>query len=86
MTAIPWVVVAVGAIYTLHRLAGWMEARGWIYYQKKRNSSGALGSAFLEIQSMLEPSKRHVLKEQRKESVEEADSGDPPAAGADEQR
>jgi len=54
-----------------------MEAKGWIYYQKKRGSSGALSSAALELQSMLEPSKRYVLEERRREDIEEPASGDP---------
>jgi hypothetical protein len=58
-----------------------MEDRGWIYYRKKRGSSGTLGSAFLEVQSILEPGKRYVLEEKRKEDVDDEESGDPPAGG-----
>jgi hypothetical protein len=70
--------VAAGAVYGLHRLALWMEARGWISYRKKHGSSGGLGTAFLEVQSLLEPSTRHVLELRRNEDFEDEDSGDPP--------
>lgn len=73
-----WVVLVVVGTYLLHRVALRMEAKGWIYYQKKRGSSGALSSAALELQSMLEPSKRYVLEERRREDIEEPASGDPP--------
>ena len=73
-----WVVLVVVGTYLLHRVALRMEAKGWIYYQKKRGSSGTLSSAALELQSMLEPSKRYVLEERRREDIEEPASGDPP--------
>lgn len=72
---------AVPALYALHRLGLWMEARGWIYYRRKRGGSGSLGAAFLEVQSMLEPSKKHVLEISRKDESEDDDSGDPPEPG-----
>ena len=81
MTSLAWVVLVAAGMYAFHRVALRMEARGWIYYQKKRGSSGALSSAALEVQSMFEPSTRYVLKERRKEDIEEQESGDPPAPG-----
>ena len=84
MTAIVWAAVAAGTVYGLHRLGLWMEARGWIYYRKKHGSSSGLGTAFLEIQSLFEPSKRHVLEVRRNEDSEDEDSGDPPKPGLDE--
>ena len=72
------VVLGVCVLYCLHRLAVWAEERGWIYYLKKRGSSGALSSAALEVQSLFEPSKRYVLEEKRRDQVEDEESGDPP--------
>ena len=69
------------AIYGLHRLALWMEARGWIYYKHKHGSSGSLGAAFLEVQSLLEPSKKHVLEISQRDESEEDDAGGPPMSG-----
>lgn len=83
MTSIAWGAFVAAGMYSLHRVALRMEARGWIYYQKKRGSSGTLSSAALETQSMFEPSKRYVLEERRREDAEERESGDPPAPGTD---
>lgn len=82
MTTIAWVGVAGAILYALHRLGLWMEARGWIYYRDKRASGGAMGSAFLELQSMLEPGARHVLEIRQNEKAEDTESGDPPEAAA----
>ncbi len=75
------VVIAAVALFALHRLASWMEAQGWLYYRRKQPSSSALGNAFLEVQSLLEPSKRQVLEVRRQQRVEPSDPGDPPDAG-----
>jgi hypothetical protein len=77
-----WVYGLVGvlAIFAVHRFACWAEDRGWIYYRKKSGRPGTTASAFLEIQSMMEPSKKHVLEVMREDEDKDAqdDSGDPP--------
>ncbi len=83
VTLLAWIVGALVALYGLHRLALWAERHGWIYYRKRRGTSGALGSAALEIHAMLEPSKRYVLEERRRDDTEDEESGDPPEPGAD---
>ena len=70
-----------GGCYGLHKTAEWAERRGWIYYRKMRGNSGALGNAFLEVQSVIEPSVRHVLEERVKDDREDDENGDPPDAG-----
>lgn len=76
------VLTVIAALYAAHRLALWAEARGVLYYSRRRGSSGALGNAFLEVHALLEPSRRHVL-EQRVDARREApDPADPPDAGA----
>jgi hypothetical protein len=60
-----WIVVGIAGVYGVDRLACWMEGRGWIYWRKKHGSSGTLGAAFLEVQAIFEPSKRHVIEAQR---------------------
>jgi hypothetical protein len=67
-----WIAALALALFGLHRLALWMESRGWIYYLKKRASGGALGSAFLEIQQLMQPEKKHVL-EMKQESRAQRD-------------
>ena len=76
-----WALIAAGGFYGIHRACLAMEARGWIYYVHKRGSSGTLGSAFLEVQSLFEPANRHVLEIRRKEDAEDEASGDPPDPG-----
>jgi hypothetical protein len=69
---------AIAALYGAHRLAVWAEGRGYIHYRRGRGSSGSVGSAFLEVQALLEPSRRHVLEARVREDVEDEQSGDPP--------
>lgn len=70
--------LGAAALFVLDRLGLWMEARGWIYYRKKKPSATDLGNAFLELQSMLEPGKRNVVVVRTEEVVEDEDEGDPP--------
>ena len=68
----------LGGLYCLHRIALWAEQRGWVYYRDRRGS-GTLGNAFLEVQAIIEPSKRYVLEERLEDEHETQESGDPPA-------
>ena len=71
----------LAAVYGLHRCATWAECRGWIYYRRKRGSSGTLSNAVLEVHSLFDPSKQYILEEKRRDQVEDGESGDPPARG-----
>ena len=75
MTLLPWMALAVAVLYPLHLLATYAEKRGWIYYRKKHGSV-TVGSAFLEIQALMEPSKRHVLEQRRRDDFDNQESGD----------
>jgi len=49
------------------RLLLWMEWHGWIDYRRTypgRMNTGQIGPAFLAIQGLLEPEKRHAAEEQ----------------------
>jgi hypothetical protein len=70
-------------VYGLHRVALWAENRGWIYYKRRKPTTFVLGSAFLEVQSLLEPEKKHLAEAQKAERIEEDDQGEPPEVGAD---
>jgi hypothetical protein len=67
----------VAALFILDRLLLKAEERGWIYYRKKRASPGTRASAALELQSLLEPDRKHVAESVRHEKEEEDDSGEP---------
>jgi hypothetical protein len=71
------IAIIIGSVI-LHLTALWMERKGWIYYKHNKPSGSRLGTAFLEIQSILEPDKKHMieLKSEMKKAVEE--SGDEP--------
>lgn len=80
-TGLKWVLIVLGAaavLAALDRLLQAAEARGFIYYRRKRASPGSLGSAMMEIQSHLQPSARHAVEEQRRVTKEADESGDPP--------
>ncbi len=67
-------ILAAGTL--LHFLFLWMEGKGWIYYKRNKPSRTALGNAFLEVQSILEPGKRHLAEIRKDERRDVAGSGD----------
>ena len=70
--------VALGA-FLVDRLLLWMEWRGWIDYRRTypgRISSGQVGPAFLAIQGLLEPDKKHAAEEQKRLRTERDATGD----------
>ena len=85
MTFLIWGIVIAIALYGLHRLALWAEDRGYIYYLEKQQSPGTLGNAFLETQALIEPNKKAMVEALRDEHEEQADSGDPPQVGEEEE-
>jgi hypothetical protein len=82
MKIIFWIVGIGIALFLLDKALLRMESRGWIYYRRKAPTRSSLGNAFLEIQSLLEPSKKAMVEVLKEEKKEQADSGDPPEAGA----
>jgi hypothetical protein len=67
MTFILAVAGLVLAGFLIDRLLLWMEWRGWIDYRRTypgRIDPGQVGPAFLAIQGLLEPDKRHAAEEQ----------------------
>jgi O-acetyl-ADP-ribose deacetylase (regulator of RNase III) len=73
-----FVAAAALALYGLHRLALWMEARGWLYYINSNPSTSTLSQAFLEVQSIMDPGKKIVLETMREDASDEAEFGGPP--------
>jgi hypothetical protein len=73
-----WGIIVIGAVYCIHRISIWAGQRGWIYYRGKGGSSGTLGNAFLELQTIFEPSKRHVIEERVIKHGDVQTSGDKP--------
>ncbi|HSL22796.1 MAG TPA: hypothetical protein VK886_14795 [Vicinamibacterales bacterium] len=81
MAVYAWLIVPVLAValFGVHRLALWMEGRGWIHYRHR--GSAAIGGAMLEIQSFYRPSVEHVIELREDESSEQDYAGDPPEPG-----
>jgi len=69
---------AAAGLILLDRLLLALERRGWIYWRRSRGSIGSLGNAMLDVQKILEPSKRHVVEERRRSPDERPEDGDPP--------
>ncbi|MCH8166105.1 MAG: hypothetical protein IH889_10900 [Planctomycetes bacterium] len=65
--------IAVGLL-CLDRLCLYLERHGWIYYRRTKPTGGAVGSMFLEIQSFIEPSTKHVIEHRKEEEQMEAKS------------
>jgi hypothetical protein len=82
MKIILWIAGVGIVLFLLDKALLKAEARGWIYYRRRKPSSGALGNAFLEIQSLIEPSKKAMVEVLKEEKKEQAESGDPPEAGS----
>jgi hypothetical protein len=76
--------VAVAALYGLDRLGLWAERRGWIYYRHRKASPGSVGTALLQVHSLMEPQQRHVLEARLDEEVDLPGAGAPP--GPDRRR
>jgi hypothetical protein len=70
------IVIGLAALYGLHRLALWLEDRGWLFYKHKKPSSSAV-SCFVALQQALEPPIQHVLyvTEQKRRHTEQGEPG-----------
>lgn len=75
------VVVAGVVVFAGHRLLLWMELKGWVYYRKSGNHSGALGNAFMAVHSILDPESGRAAEHRIHEEKEESESGEPPIPG-----
>jgi len=75
--------VALGA-FLVDRLLLWMERRGWVDYRRTypgRMNPGQVGPAFLAIQGLLEPDKKHAADEQTRLRTERDATGDGDGSG-----
>lgn len=81
ITVAAWVAGAAAGLYGLHRLALWMERRGWIFYKHTRASSTSRSNAFMQVQAMFEPRAEYIVEGRRSDEIraaEDADAGGPP--------
>lgn len=80
MRLVAIVLLAAVALAVADRLLLAAEARGWIYYRKKKASPGTRSAAALELQALMEPGRKHVVESVRDEQSERDESGEPPTA------
>jgi hypothetical protein len=81
LSMIGWGVLVGLLLVGLDRLARWMEDRGWIYYRKSGGNSTRMGNAFLELQSMFEPGRKHVIVARQEARKKTDDSGESSTTG-----
>lgn len=66
-----FILFGCAVLYALHKIALWMERRGWIFYKQTRATSGAasaaLGNAMQDLNAFAEPQARYAIEEQRSE-------------------
>lgn len=79
-----WVACGIAFLLLLDRLFLYMEGRGWIYYRKKKPGSSALSNACLEVQQLLEPSRKYVVQVKRDERRQLQETGELPPPDRDQ--
>ena len=84
MTALTVLAALAVVAVLVDRLLLWMERRGWIDYRMTNPghiNPGQIGPAFLAIQGLLEPEKRHAAEEQTALRTSRDDRGCSPGQG-----
>ncbi len=74
--ALLYIAIAAAVLLALHLLAIGAESRGWIYYRKGRGRNWGVSAAAQELQSLLQPSARHVVEQAQEEELLREESGD----------
>ena len=69
------ILLGVAAVFLLLLLA----VRSMLRDRRHRGTSGALASAVLEVESLLDSSKRHVKEAVQSEQEDDDEDGDPPS-------
>jgi hypothetical protein len=69
-----WVVAVPAALFALHRLFLWMEARDWIYYRRKPRGGG-WADVFLNANA-LDPGRQYIIDAREELVSEERGVGD----------
>ena len=60
MIAFPAAVLII--VLVLKKVLQWLDDRGYIFYTGDPSTYGSLGSAFLELQKIVEPRSQYVLE------------------------
>lgn len=77
----PWLAIGivVGIVLAFDQAMLWAERHGWVYWRHNKASRTSVGSAMLEVQSILEPDKEHVVEERARQrgDIQQAGDDDP---------
>jgi hypothetical protein len=75
-----WLLGAVVLAAVLDRVALWAEARGWIYWRRRRASGGGAGAVLGEVLNLFQPTRQHVVEEQERQrlTIAQKEAGEPP--------
>jgi hypothetical protein len=76
-----WIVGVVLGLFLTDRFFLWMEGRGWMYWRKTKASPRSVGAALMEIHACLEPGKRIVVEELKREAEDEDGEAGPKDPG-----
>jgi hypothetical protein len=82
-SVITWILAGAAGLlglYSLHRLALWLEREGWIRYWKNPPRAEGGGALLGELQKIYEPQTRHVFEMKEKaRPLKEDESGEDPS-------
>ena len=79
-----WVALAVVVALVMDRVLLAAERRGWIYYRKRKPTSGsASAAAFGPMAELFQPGQQVVVQERQRQqnTRRSADGGEPPQPG-----
>lgn len=74
MEILLWILFGFGVVYALDQLGLWMEAKGWLYYRKKRRTGSASG--IFTGGDVFDPGTRHLETALEEHVLEDEDDGD----------
>ena len=69
MEWVGWALGAVVALLALDRLATWAEARGWLYWRKRKPGQLPGGGILGDLVEVFQPARRHVVQERDRQRL-----------------
>lgn len=80
MTWVWWVLGAVALLVLLDRLALGAEARGWLYWRRRKPDADGGGAVLGDVFEIFQPSRQHVVEERdrKRRDIAQKESADPP--------
>ncbi|MFZ2029107.1 MAG: hypothetical protein WAU68_02275 [Vitreimonas sp.] len=73
-----WISASAITAIVLDRIGLWAEAKGWVYWRRKKASSTSIGAILSDLNAVTNPSAQHVVEAKQSKKLEERDNSDPP--------